>query len=719
MHLKPSSVFKTVGMFAGAAVIATTLTALPFEAESATAAATSVTADFSSALGANSRVGAGFLYGLGSNGASPPDSLLAPLKPNLFRGGGARMAGNGWIGDGNTAGPNYQARIDNVIGEAARVTAAPYNAEYQVILTDIYGQDGVQPSGSPFPCPNNNCADWDAFVTQAVADLKASGLPIAFDPVNEPRTPGFGTPAYYSEWDHAYSIIKAALPSAKVVGPSQSFFSASDLGAFLDHTKAAGTVPDELNWHFSVDPVADSATAQSLLAARGITGVTLTMNEYLLGGQQSPSYTAWYLARLQRSSVSTAAHAIWSSGPNDTLDNILTSTLDKTGRWWTYQRYADLGGNLVATTGSGSIDLVASTDASLGQGSILLGSNDNTYTGTVSVQLTGLGSAAYLNAGSGSVRASIYRLSEGLLATPQLISDQSVPVTAGSASITVPWANGNDAYSVVLTSTATTVTTVDGNVKGTGGNQFAYSAGWGLTTGVGDMYLGTANYSGTTNATASFEFTGAQLALRAVRDSNVGIIAVSVDGGSETLVDNYSPTRNAAGMVYTTPVLDTGHHTLKVRITGTKNPASSGYADAIDRADVFRSRVIDGTQTSGSPSWAYSSGWTTTNGINDMFSKTANGSATVNSTATLTFFGTQVALHGVKDYNAGIVAISIDGGPETNVDAYSATRSAAGTVFTSPVLSSGSHTLRVRITGTKNAASSGSGFAIDRADTVG
>jgi len=133
----------------------------------------------------------------------------------------------------------------------------------------------------------------------------------------------------------------------------------------------------------------------------------------------------------------------------------------------------------------------------------------------------------------------------------------------------------------VTTSGPSTVVTLDTNDA-----SFRYSANWGLTTGVSDMYAGTANWSYTAGSTMDFTFTGTRIALHAVRDIDQQMIAVSVDGGAESLVDNYAPTRNASGVVWTSPVLPSGSHTLRVRVTGMKNPASYGFNAALDSVDI-------------------------------------------------------------------------------------------------------------------------------------
>jgi hypothetical protein len=71
------------------------------------------------------------------------------------------------------------------------------------------------------------------------------------------------------------------------------------------------------------------------------------------------------------------------------------------------------------------------------------------------------------------------------------------------------------------------------------------------------------------------------------------------------------------------------------------------------------------------------------------------------------FNGTQISLFGRKNPGHGIAAVSIDSGAETSADFYAATEATQALVYASPTLTSGSHVLKVRVTGTKNAASTG------------
>jgi lysophospholipase L1-like esterase len=82
------------------------------------------------------------------------------------------------------------------------------------------------------------------------------------------------------------------------------------------------------------------------------------------------------------------------------------------------------------------------------------------------------------------------------------------------------------------------------------------------------------------------------------------------------------------------------------------------------------------------------------------------------------FNGTQVRLFGGKAPSHGIAAVSIDGGAETLIDTYAASRADGVPLWSSPVLSAGNHTLKVRATGQKNAKASGTFVTGDRVDVI-
>jgi hypothetical protein len=131
--------------------------------------------------------------------------------------------------------------------------------------------------------------------------------------------------------------------------------------------------------------------------------------------------------------------------------------------------------------------------------------------------------------------------------------------------------------------------------------------------------------------------------------------------------------------------------------------------------------VDDSVQGTGPNQFHYTgSGWNHTNPttIEASFDGTLNYTDTANDSATISFTGTRVKFYAVERNNRGIAAVSIDGGAETNVDEFAAQDAGDVLVYTSPVLSAGSHTFKVRSTGTHDANSSGSRVDIDRVDLV-
>ena len=84
-------------------------------------------------------------------------------------------------------------------------------------------------------------------------------------------------------------------------------------------------------------------------------------------------------------------------------------------------------------------------------------------------------------------------------------------------------------------------------------------------------------------------------------------------------------------------------------------------------------------------------------------------------TAHFRFNGTQVIIYGLKEPVDGNAGYSIDGGPEQIIDCYNSNY-ALFPIYTSPVMPLGNHDLKIRVIGTRNAASSGTTITVDRAE---
>jgi hypothetical protein len=136
----------------------------------------------------------------------------------------------------------------------------------------------------------------------------------------------------------------------------------------------------------------------------------------------------------------------------------------------------------------------------------------------------------------------------------------------------------------------------DGRSSGVG--SLTYSGTWNSGNGcAAQCFWGDDHWTDRAGATATFTFTGTQLALLSVRDVGNGIAAISVDGGAEQRVDFYGlrpyngealqRIRVGEALNYLSPRMNYGTHTVTVRVTGEKHPASDAANISIDRAEVW------------------------------------------------------------------------------------------------------------------------------------
>lgn len=177
--------------------------------------------------------------------------------------------------------------------------------------------------------------------------------------------------------------------------------------------------------------------------------------------------------------------------------------------------------------------------------------------------------------------AAVYQTSS----TEQLASLGTIPVSGGAFSYTVP-ANSVTTYVIQGTSYTPTATVVNDDTTGKGINRFQYQGKWSYSRSQSGDHNGDIHRSSATSDSYTFQFNGHQARVYASMAPNNGILAFSVDNGAETYFDAYAATRVDNSFLFATPTLGNGQHTLKVRVTGLKNPASSGYNVLADRIDV-------------------------------------------------------------------------------------------------------------------------------------
>jgi hypothetical protein len=158
------------------------------------------------------------------------------------------------------------------------------------------------------------------------------------------------------------------------------------------------------------------------------------------------------------------------------------------------------------------------------------------------------------------------------------------------------------------------------------------------------------------------------------------------------------------------PVGSTLSYTLPAQSVVTFSGTGTGTSNILS--------INDDNGGTGNNQFEYVGTWGYYGAQTGAFNKDNHYSNVLNDYYNFRFNGTQVKIYASKAANAGIEAISIDGGAETLVDTYQSTRSDNVLIYTSPTLSTGSHIIKVRSTHTKNISSTDYYTAADRVDVV-
>lgn len=117
---------------------------------------------------------------------------------------------------------------------------------------------------------------------------------------------------------------------------------------------------------------------------------------------------------------------------------------------------------------------------------------------------------------------------------------------------------------------------IDDQTYGTDLNQFNYNgSNWTNATNVVGCHDLTLSFNKTTDEYVTVKFYGTQIEVYGVGDSCNGYVSLSIDGGSEVDIDTYTSTRTTGVLFWTSPTLQEGEHTLKIRVKGTHNSNST------------------------------------------------------------------------------------------------------------------------------------------------
>jgi GDSL-like Lipase/Acylhydrolase family len=148
------------------------------------------------------------------------------------------------------------------------------------------------------------------------------------------------------------------------------------------------------------------------------------------------------------------------------------------------------------------------------------------------------------------------------------------------------------------------------------------------------------------------------------------------------------------------------------------NVNTKGVQFTLDNPLQYSYKVNDNTITTGQElnKFKYTGNWNLANESN-AYEGNAHWTNDKNASYEVKFYGSQAQLFSIRNPWGGIAGVSIDGGAEKLVDTYG-TDWKNQAFFKSDVLATGEHTIKVRVTGQKNAASGDHMLSIDRLEIV-
>jgi xylan 1,4-beta-xylosidase len=389
----------------------------------------------------------GFLHGM--NQTTPPDEMIRPLRPVL------------WRGLPRTA-PYDRAR--------------DFGARYVLLLSDAWGYPPMWSKGRG--APYKHLREWAQFVRTVARQSR--GRDMIFDVWNEPdsRASWVGSrEQLFKTYAVAARVLHEELgDDVQVIGPSLGVYNAGYIGAFLDACRSEpGCRVSALAWHEFPAPSPPISTIVDHLrdarhrflertkyASLGLQGVYVgeSVNAY---SQYRPGEILAYLSALERGGADGAARACWIAPNGDnqcfnhTLDGLVTpGTSQPRAAWWTYKLYADGVSSRVRTsTHDSSVAALASSESALpGAPQILVGrfsASPDTH-GTTSVSITLRGLDALPRFASASRVTIVVRQipDQGTrpLSSPKLVMQEGVPVIGSRAHVIIPGFRVHDLYAV-------------------------------------------------------------------------------------------------------------------------------------------------------------------------------------------------------------------------------------------------------------------------------
>ena len=245
--------------------------------------------------------------------------------------------------------------------------------------------------------------------------------------------------------------------------------------------------------------------------------------------------------------------------------------------------------------------------------------------------------------------------------------------------------------------------------------RFTYAGAWTTTSATGASG-GSFAFADSSGSSVTIRFIGTHLYWIAKKSPLYGEAKVFLDGNSVGTVDLYSATTVWQHTVWGTGALSSGAHTVKIEWTGLKPAASKGTYVDIDAIEV--DGVVTGRHEQNSASLVYAGAWSTTSNTSASHGSFAFADSS-GASVTVHFTGIDLAWIAKRSPAYGKAKVTLDGGSPVTVDLYSASGLWQQKVWSTGILASGTHTVKIQWTGTKPAGASAANINVDAFDVTG
>jgi hypothetical protein len=349
-----------------------------------------------------------------------PHRTAAPERPHQSRCGGLRQtaAGRGRHRGGRPCGTSIGAKVT-------------------IRLADWF------PGWYSFTDLN----DWFDKIGQTVSRKQASGQDnyYGYEIWNEPDGTWHNAMTFNDFWKQTYAKLRQLDPTAKLIGPSLSWFNSASLKDFLSFAKSNNCLPDIVCWHelSGADLTANFQSYRALEKQLGIDPLPITINEYsgkaMLDDEGKPGASAPMVAKFERFQVDSACISYWDDAHPGRLGSLLANDTATNGGWWFYKWYGDMRGTMVSTSppsanDATALDGFANLDVAAATASVLFGGVND---GTVQVIVKGFKTASLGSTVHAVVEHTPWKSRTTVVTATDTVSSSDLPVTSDQIAVTV------------------------------------------------------------------------------------------------------------------------------------------------------------------------------------------------------------------------------------------------------------------------------------------